>query len=136
MIQLVRSPGGETMTFVYNADGQPVFVTYVELNCSSCGYSREYTYPNTTTHNYSQETFTNSAESRVFTYTYDTHPNPYKPLPYFSRAETDNNITERAMTTSVGTTTTTFTYTYNDRGYPLTRTSSNGDATVYTYNCP
>lgn len=137
VIQRVTSPGDQTLTIAYNSNGQAVLITYVDPNCGPCTNTRELTYPNSTTHNYSEETFTNSAGIITFSYTYDTHPNPFKPVPYWLKVgETDNNIITQVMTSPGGITNYAYVYTYNQRGYPFLRTASDGGTATYTYNCP
>lgn len=135
MIQRVTMPGGLSLELVYNSTGQNTSRTYTEPGCGICGSTTTYTYPDATTHNYTSETSDNFGGTITTTYTYDTHPNPYKPMLYSSTG-TDNNVTQRTVSFSGGAPTTfTFTYTYNDKGYPLTRVSNNGESETYSYNC-
>lgn len=130
------SPSGATTTYTYNAAGQNTVRNYTDPTCSSCGYTYTYLYPNTSSHNYSQLQGTlGSGTIFTVTFEYDDHPNPYKNLLYSSTGTT-NNVTKEVFTSStVGPTTTTTTYTYNDRGYPLSATTSSGNSRTYMYDC-
>ncbi len=136
---LQTNSDGSTVTVSYNASGQPTSRVIADPNCATCGGTITYTYPNTTTHNYTSESFTSNSgtpgSSYASTFEYDNHPNPYKPVLYSSTG-TDNNVTKQVYTSSTSNFTSTTTYTYNDRGYPITKTFSDGGTVSYTYNCP
>jgi YD repeat-containing protein len=134
MILRTFAPDGKTLSLVYNATGQNTSRTFTDPTCATCGYHITYTYPNTSTHNYNAETYTDSGSTRSSTYEYDSKPNPYK-LVLYSSTGTDNNVTQRVTTDGSGSSTVTYTYTYNDKGYPLTQVSSEGTTTTYAYNC-
>ena len=134
MIKRTLAPGGATNVNTYNAAGQHISLVSTNPDCPTCGYTITYSYPNTTTHNYSTAIAVGSTYTYTTVYEFDSHPNPYKPVLYSSTG-TDNNITKEIKTTNGISETTTSTYTYNDKGYPLTKISSNGVTTAYSYNC-
>lgn len=134
LTQRLLTPGGEAMNWEYNDNGQITLITYVNPACGTCGYTRELTYVNSTTHNYTGETLTNATDVIAITYEYDSHPNQLR-LVIDSSTRTDNNITSKVSVYSGGTANITYTYTYNERGYPLTQTSSTGVVNSYTYDC-
>jgi YD repeat-containing protein len=136
LVLRTTAPSGETSTYSYNASGQNILRVYNDPSCASCGFTYTYTYPNTTTHNYSQLHYVSAGGSSfTLTFEYDDHPNPYKPVLYSSTGS-DNNVTKQVFTDDAGTSsTTTITYTYNDKGYPLTAASSSGALSTYSYDC-
>lgn len=138
LIQRTSSPGGELLTVEYNDLGQTILITHVNPHCSPCNYTREFTYPNSETRNYSQQTWTNSSGTTLYSYEYDDHPNPYNQfyqLRYlYLSPQTDNNITKLTENGPSGKAVYTYTYSYNELGYP-TMMSSYGWTNTYTYSC-
>lgn len=127
-------PGGMNSTYIYSASGQLIQRVYTDPTCSSCGYTRTYNYPDSTTHNYTQMQYVGTGgEVFTITYEYDNHPNPEKAIVFYGG--TTNNITKETYTDSVRTFVTTYTYTYNNKGYPVTSVSDQGSSKTYTYTC-
>ncbi len=74
-----------------------------------------------------------STTGAVWTYEYDTKPNPLKVL--FVSLQPDNNVTKLTYTSGGSTTTSVYTYQYDANRYPVSRTSSDGEAKTYAYDC-
>jgi hypothetical protein len=100
--------------YEYNSSGQ-----LIKFTRPSVIYL--YSYPNTTTHNYSQIEYTSDTYHSIEFYEYDEKVNPYKDLPTVLGPVplTDNNI----VSLSYVNVTKVSTYEYNPRGYPISRTT-------------
>jgi hypothetical protein len=112
--------------FEYNSSGQLVKFTQPY-------FSYAYTYSNTSTHNYSQQEYTSGTYSALYSYEYDDKANAYQSVPFFIMGVfplTDNNI----VTSTLLGTTSTFNYEYNERGYPISKTSG-GLVESFEYEC-
>ena len=132
------SNGSSTTVYLYNSSGQLTSRTYTSGSFSE---THTYTYPNTTTNNYTTETLGSS----VRTFEYDDKFTPYESLRSFipsgitdDKPLTDNNKTKKTVVSNGVSTVTTYTYVYNDNGFAISQTaSSSGSTTVtnYTYEC-
>lgn len=127
---------GDTTDFDYNTSGQ---ITRKFVDQFMNDYTREYSYPNTTTTNYTQSVLITSGGLKITeTYSYDDHSNPLFRSPawtddYF--ADTENNITKIENDYSGGPIE--YTYTYDAKGLPVSRTKvGTSDTWAYTLSCP
>lgn len=127
--QIGRPASEFTEDYTYNEFGQLSSVTSKHFGnggpTTTCSYT--YTYPNSTTHNFSQVVYGNGA---VETVEYDNNPNPFKYnwlqlgaayFLYWDRPcyQTDNNIIKSTYTEGTTKTITTNVYKYNELGYPI-----------------
>ncbi len=125
-----------SFTWTYSATNQPIMSVSELVDCSACGSTTYFTYPNSTTLNYTTVSKVSAnGETITSSYEYDDHPNPLRVMLY-AVDWTENNITKITITTNTGVETWANSYTYNERGYPLVRTGSDGGTSTYTYNCP
>ena len=148
----LMSPG-DTTEFTYNSSGQ--LLTETHLDGDGGVYFSAYTYPNTSTHNYSSATGSEGVLTSTTSFLYDDKKNPYNSAPsiYFRQSIHIHNSIYRPYASNLAdnnqisltysnysanyTSTTTYTYSYNDLGYPVavTRHDSFVSKFAYTYYC-
>ncbi len=125
----------QSAVYAYNASGQLETVSITDLSATpgSPGYVTvmSYTYPNTTTGNYSTLTIvTGTSDPIVISQEYDNKKSPFVGLDGYVPYPV-NNVTKR---TENGVTLT-ISYQYNSQGYPVSATDSNGSTHTYNYTC-
>lgn len=128
-IRQIGRPGSEfTEDYSYNQYGQLINVTSKHFGSGgpTIVWSYTYTYPNNTTHDFSQVTYHNRA---IETFEYDNKPNPFKYnwlhlgaayLLFWDRPcyHTDNNIIRSIYIEGTTEIITTNVYQYSELGYP------------------
>lgn len=124
-----------SMTWTYSATNQPIMRVSELVDCAACGSTVYFTYPNSTTLNYTTVSIVPvNGETITSSYEYDNHPNPLRVMLH-AVAWTDNNVTKITFTNNTGVETWVTSYTYNEKGYPITSVSTDGGSQTYIYNC-
>jgi hypothetical protein len=134
------------MQELVSVDGVPSSKTVYHYNSTLQLTGAEYTVyigagSNTTTSTYEyatpvarNPTKVASSQGATWRYEYDTRPNPLKVL--FVSIQPDNNVTRLTYTPAGGgATQTVYTYQYDGNGYPASRSGTDGETNVYSYQC-
>src|SRR5688572_29519230 len=104
----------------YNGEVDPSIVTTLQ-------------YSTTTIKNPFKSISVTASQTMTYMFYYDNHPTPLGNL--LDPNAATHNVIKIERTIGELSTTTTFSYDYNAAGYPVARTSSDGDEAAWGYNC-
>ncbi len=139
----IASDDGKVVDFTFNSQKQ---LNRMDQSLDLFNYADVFSY-NGSTRNYTQWKFlVDDVEESNFIFQYDTKTNMFASLgmlPYFysdlEAGRTDNNVTLQTDASSSGFSPRTTTYQYNDRGYPVSYSTSNSTGVLLTgtatYTC-
>jgi YD repeat-containing protein len=139
----ISSDDGKVVDFTFNSQKQ---LTRMDQSLDIFDYADVFSYSGST-RNYTQWKFlVNDMEESNYIFQYDTKTNMFASLgmlPYFygdlEAGRTDNNVTLETDVSANGFPPRTTTYQYNDKGYPVSYSTSNSGGVlltgVATYNC-
>jgi hypothetical protein len=139
----ISGEGGKVVNFTFNAQRQ---LTRMDQSLDLFNYANVFSYDGST-RNYTEWKFLmDDVEESHDIFQYDTKTNMFASLgmlPFFyedlEAGRTDNNVTLQSDASASGFLPRTTTYQYNDRGYPVSYSTSNSNGVlmtgVVTYSC-